>query len=241
MRNNRAFICLLAMLSMFLFVSLASGIVRDVVVTPPAYAQPGMPGHVNLSIHVASLIAENGLENATYRLSVENGLNFSVVLDIYVDLGDGLLSVVMEKDGKEVSLKKQGSGNTYRTRVHISANTTDTYLLRFRRYILPNMWDLGLWNLKYSYGNPVRMEVVSPPGSVVPLVSYKGTIVLRQKPEKVECSTCEYDSGTGVVDVSEGDFFWMSWDVKRTPYKAIGIYIVLILALLVYGRRVVSA
>ena len=235
--NIRALVALA--IFVIIFSELSAVVVSYADILPVSPVPLGFENAADVDVNVSSSISEDGLEDATYTITIHNELNSSLRLEIYLNFEGSLLNVSLEKDDRKLNLSRYGSEQSYKAIVDIPANTITTYLLKFRRYVLPSMWELGLWGLKYRYVNPMRLEAHAKHGAGVSVV-YHGTIVLASKPERVDCSTCVYDAGTGEVNIQNSEYFWISWEIKRTPYKAALFYILMLAALVVYGRRFVK-
>jgi hypothetical protein len=87
---------------------------------------------------------------------------------------------------------------------------------------------------------PVRVEFYRRHANVLPSIQYEGNVTLESKPDSVDCNFCEYDETSNKIIIQGEDYLWINWMIKRTPWKALLIYGIMITIALIYGRRIIK-
>ncbi len=226
------------MLTLVIPSSTGQEVVRKLVTVQASGAQTYVP----IKIEMSSVINKENLENSAYLIEVTNPLNETLKMEIFLNFGSGLLNFSLKNADNlaDVDVRKYGRGGSYKASVTVNGSETARYLLKYRRYIFPNMWNLGLWELKYNYNMPVRAEFYKRYENIVPYVQYEGNITLESEPDGVDCNFCEYDEKSKKIIIQGEDYIWINWKIKRTPWKALLIYGIMIITALIYGRRVIK-
>lgn len=211
-----------------LFLLLASAAFALVLVPPQAIPMPDSEA-ISADIGIDSEISGDNVESAAYTITLANPNNRTLFVTLPIIFNYLPESVSLKRDGQEVELAKgaeKGRLAGYSDSIGIEAGERVTYELRYTALRTPN--EYGIWGLKYSYNPPVSSLDARSGDAYVPIsLKYSGEIRFAYRIDNVFCTGCTQSGDKIKIDGS--GYIGLSWDKKRTPYRA-GIFYLLLLS-----------
>lgn len=214
-----------ALIFLLLVGTVAYGIV---VISEPVPFPPQDEG-ITAYITADSTVSQDNIESAKYTIRIRNPANATIFFTIPINFNYKPESVSLERNGKPVELAVETEAkrgfSRYSEKIGMEPYENVTYVLTYKTLLLPG--EYGIWALRYSYSPPVSFFEARSGSAYIPVrPRYSGDIRFGYKTDSVSCSGCFQKDGAIKIDNME--YFGLSWEKRRTPYRAGILYLLLL-------------
>lgn len=180
--------------------------------------------------------------NITFVHEISNPYNETVSLYMYYNFdGKALLKIFL--DGKEIEpevVSENEYYQSYRIELSIAPNKSFeiTSVISYPTFRIYR--GRGLWSNTYRFHFPIHLETKDFRRYVSLYGIARGEIKIPEKAYKVTCRNCKYYEEESIIRADyhgKNPRFSFSFKVKRTPYKAMVVYLVMLVGIFAYVIR----